>query len=359
MNASTKTGLRWLLYGATGYTGVLIAEEAVRRGHRPVLAGRSREKLAPLASRLGLDSVAVGLDDARGLVAAMEGLPLVVHAAGPFVHTSEPMVQACLTAGAHYLDITGEIPVFENTFRHDEEAKKRGVTLMSGVGFDVVPSDCLARYVAEQVPGATELDIAIALTSEASAGTTKSSLELLPSGGRVRRGGHLQPWSMGKGARQVRFVDRERTVMPIPWGDLVTAWHTTGIPNITTYMSMKPAAVRALRVTFPVVRRLLAVDGVRRRLLKLVESKVQGPDAGQRERGRSYVWAQARAPDGRQAQAWLEAPEGYALTALTTVRAVEEVLARSPSGALTPAQAFGADFILSIQGARRLDALDG
>jgi short subunit dehydrogenase-like uncharacterized protein len=288
----------------------------------------------------------------------MEGLPLVVHAAGPFVRTSEPMVQACLTAGAHYLDITGEIPVFENTFRHDEEAKKRGVTLMSGVGFDVVPTDCLARYVAEQVPGATELDIAIAAISGASAGTTKSSLEMLPSGGRVRRGGHLRPWPLGKGARQVRFSDRERTVMPIPWGDLVTAWHTTGIPNITTYMSMKPSAVRALRVAFPVLQRVLAVDGVRQRLMRLVESKVQGPNAEQRERGRSYLWAQAQAPDGRQAQAWLETAEGYALTALTTVRAVEEVLARSPRGALTPAQAFGADFILSIEGSRRRDALD-
>ncbi|MCY1073063.1 saccharopine dehydrogenase family protein [Archangium lansingense] len=355
MNPSTKTAPRWLLYGATGYTGVLIAEEAVRRGHRPVLAGRSREKLAPLAARLGLDSVAVGLEDARGLVSALEGLPLVVHAAGPFVHTSEPMVQACLAAGAHYLDITGEIPVFENTFRHDAEAKRRGVVLMSGVGFDVVPTDCLALYVAQKVPGAHELELAIAAVAQASPGTTKSMLEGLPSGGFVRRGGQLQPWPMGQGVRRVRFSDKERTVIPIPWGDLATAWHSTGIPNITTYMAQPAAVAQAVRFAFPVLRRLLSVGAVREGLTKLVEARVRGPDEALRQRGRSQVWAQARAPDGRRAEAVLETPEAYAFTAVATVRAVEEVLAGERRGALTPAQAFGADFVLSIEGARRMD----
>src|SRR4051812_29482409 len=199
-----------MLYGASGYTGRLIAEEAVRRGHRPVIAGRSREKLAPLAELLGLELAVVGLDDVRGLVAALQGLPLVLHAAGPFIRTSESMVQACLATGAHYLDITGEIPVFENTFHHDAEARERGITLLSGVGFDVVPTDCMARYVAERVPGAHELDLAIVLTGQASPGTAKSMLEHLPSGGRVRRGGNLLPWPMGKGLRRVRFLDTER-----------------------------------------------------------------------------------------------------------------------------------------------------
>jgi short subunit dehydrogenase-like uncharacterized protein len=342
-----------MLYGASGYTGRLIAEEAVRRGHRPVLAGRSREKLAPLAGQLGLDLALVGLDDIRGLVASLEGLPLVLHAAGPFVRTSEPMVQACLAAGAHYLDITGEIPVFENSFQHDAEARSRGITLMSGVGFDVVPTDCLARYVAERVPGAHELDIAIAAIGQASAGTAKSALEQLPSGGRVRRGGALQPWPMGKGLRRVRFSDVERTVAPIPWGDLVTAWHTTGIPNITTYMALPRGAGHVLRVTYPLLKRMMAVDAVRHGAERLIESRVHGPDATARSENRSHLWAEARAADGRRAQAWLDLPEGYAFTAVSAVRAVEEVLAQKPLGAQTPARAFGADFVLSIPGCQR------
>ncbi|WNG53665.1 NAD(P)H-binding protein [Archangium gephyra] len=355
VNPPTNPTPRWLLYGATGYTGALIAEEAVRRGHKPVLAGRSREKLAPLASRLGLDAVAVGLDDMRGLVSTLEGLPLVVHAAGPFVHTSEPMVQACLAAGAHYLDITGEIPILENTLRHDAEAKRRGVVLMSGVGFDVVPTDCLARYVADKVPGAHELELAIAAAAQPSAGTAKSMLEGLPSGGFVRRGGQLQPWPMGQGVRRVRFSDKERTVVPIPWGDLVTAWHSTAIPNITTYMAQPAAVAHALRFTFPVLRRVVAVGAVREQLAKLVEARVQGPDEALRQRGRSQVWAGARAPDGRRAEAVLETPEAYAFTARATVRAVEEVLAGARRGSFTPAQAFGADFVLSVEGVRRMD----
>ncbi len=346
-----------MLYGASGYTGQLIAEEAVRRGHRPVLAGRSREKLAPLAERLGLDMAAVGLEDVRSLVSTLEGLPLVLHAAGPFIRTSESMVQACLAAGAHYLDITGEIPVFENTFHHDAEARARGITLMSGVGFDVVPTDCLARYVAERVPGAHELDLAIATTGHASAGTAKSMLEQLPAGGRVRRGGSLLPWPMGKGLRRVRFSDAERTVAPIPWGDLVTAWHTTGIPNITTYMALPRAAAQAVRFTYPLLQRALSVEAIRHGAERLIESRVRGPDETVRSEHHSQIWAEARAADGRRAQAWLELPEGYAFTAVAAVRAVEEVLARKPQGSLTPAGAFGADFVLSIPGCRRLETL--
>src|SRR5262249_37482679 len=157
----------------------------------------------------------------------------------------------------------------------------------------------------------------------------------------------------------VRFSDRERTALPVPWGDLETAWHSTGIPDITTYMALPRRAVQAIRWGFPLLHRLLSVDAVRRQALALVERRAQGADAQQRGRGRFLAWACACAPDGRKAEAWLEVAEGYAFTARAVVRAVEEVLARAPKGALTPAQAFGADFVLSIEGTRRLDAPGG
>jgi short subunit dehydrogenase-like uncharacterized protein len=161
---------------------------------------------------------------------------------------------------------------------------------------------------------------------------------------------------MGKGPRRVRFSDAERVVTPIPWGDLVTAWHTTGIPNITTYMAMPRGAAQLLRFAYPLLQRMLAVGSLRRGAERLIESRVQGPDETARRENRSYVWAEARAADGRRAQAWLELPEGYAFTAVSSVRAVEEVLAQKPLGAQTPARAFGADFVLSLPGCQRQEA---
>ena len=349
----------WLLYGATGYTGRLIAEEAVRRGHKPVLAGRSAEKLAPLAERLGLKYVVTGIDDHQALVRAIDGLPLVLHAAGPFLHTSEPMRRACLAAGAHYLDLSDELPVFEATFQHDSEARLRGVALVSGVGFDVVATDCLVRYVAERVPGARELDLAVGDVGQVSAGTARSILESLPLGAYVRREGRMQSLPMGQGGRTVRFSDgRERFVLPTPWGDLVTAWHTTGIPNITTYMTLPRPLVMLLRPVFPLVRRALSMRALHHRLERLIDARVAGPNEVVRAQGRTFLWAQARAPDGRRAEAWLEGPEAFTFTSQAALRVVEEVLARSPSGAITPAGAFGTDFALSIPGTRILDSLD-
>ena len=195
----------WMIYGAYGYTGELVAQEALRRGHRPVLAGRSAEHLKPLAARLGLESVAIDLSDPAALTRALDGVKLVFHAAGPFVDTSDIMIRACLAAGVSYVDITGEIPVFRNTFSYDDAAKQKGVALMSGVGFDVVPTDCLARYVAEKVPGATDLEIAFAAIGYPSVGTAKSSFDGMLRGGLVRRNGELVPMSFGKGGKRVRF----------------------------------------------------------------------------------------------------------------------------------------------------------
>lgn len=350
---------RWLLYGAYGYTGELIVDEAVRRGHRPTLAGRALEKLKPLAERYGLPAVAFPLDDRQKLRAAIEGFPLVMHAAGPFIRTAEPMRRACLDAGAHYLDITGEIPVFEASFAADREARERGVAILSGVGFDVVPTDCMARYVAERVKDPRTLDIAFSALGGASAGTVKSALEQLPKGNLLRREGHLVPAPLGEGIRRLRFPHGEKTAVPIPWGDLVTAFHTTGVPNITTYMTLPSRQARLLRLTGRALPFLLGPAPVRRVLGSLIERRGRGPDETTRRSGRSYVYVRATSDSGEHAEAWLETLEGYTFTAIASVLAVEKTLAGSLRGAVTPARAFGSDFVLEIPGTRRLDALPG
>jgi short subunit dehydrogenase-like uncharacterized protein len=348
---------RWLIYGASGYTGTLLAEEAVRRGHRPVLAGRSSSAVAERALRLGLDFKAFALDDPAVIERELAGFELVLNAAGPFVFTATKMVRACLAARVSYVDVTGEISVFRDVFAEDAAARARGVCLLPGAGFDVIPTDCLAKHVAQKVPGAERLDIAFAAIGSPSPGTVKSALEHVPKGSFVRRGGKLVSVAPGRDSRVVRFLDKERTVVSIPWGDLETAYRSTGIGDITTYMAQSPRAIAIMRYAGPAFAKALRSAPVRRAAQWLAEKSLTGPDEDERRTGRSLIWASATAPDGRSATAWLDTVEGYAFTAKGGVRVVERLLVERPIGALTPSLAFGADFVLEIEGTRRVDAL--
>ncbi|MFQ5803225.1 MAG: saccharopine dehydrogenase family protein [Candidatus Methylomirabilales bacterium] len=351
------TGKTWMIYGAYGYTGVLVAEEALRRGHTPVLGGRSADKLVPLAKRLGLDYVAIDLQDEDNLSETVAGFDLVFHAAGPFIHTSAPMVRACLKGNTNYVDITGEVAVFEQNLSYDQQARQKGIAVMSGVGFDVIPSDCMAKYAADRVVDPTQLEIAIASTGSPSAGTIKTMLEHIPNGILVRRNGRLVRYPSGKGTRRIRFVDRERTVLPASWGDLATAYHTTDIPNITIFMAFPDRAASIMRWAAPLSQYLLAIGPIRRLLQKSIEKIVRGPDEHTRQTARSYLWARAANEKGDEAQVWLETLEGYRFTAVAGVRCVERIFAERPQGVLTPAVTFGADFVLEIPGTKRYDQL--
>ncbi|MBZ0285844.1 MAG: saccharopine dehydrogenase NADP-binding domain-containing protein [Anaerolineae bacterium] len=355
----------WMIYGATGYTGVLVAEEAVRRGHKPLLAGRSEAKLKPLAERLGLEYAAVSLDETAALEKIVGSVKLVYHAAGPFTYTSQPMLQACLKMGAHYLDITGELPVLQNAFKYDAAAQEKGIVIIPGVGFDVIPSDCLLRYVADHLPDATHLEVVLdALSSGSdigggvSAGTAKSILEILAAvGNLMRQEGQLVPIPLGSGAKQFRFPHGERLAMPIPWGDLEVGYRTTQIPNITTYLTFPPTIIRLTRVMGWALRGLLKRRFIRNFAGKQIDHLIIGPSEHARQTGRSFIYARTSNAAGKQAAAWLETGEAYQFTAIAGVRVVEQVLDGAYRGALTPALAFGADFVLEIEGTRRMDSL--
>ncbi len=348
-----------MLYGAYGYTGKLIVEEALGRGHRPVLAGRDAARVEALAREYDLEWLAFDLDYPERLAQVAERFELILHAAGPFVNTSQPMLDACLAGQAHYLDITGELSVFENTFAHHAAALQRNIMLMSGVGFDIVPSDCLAQYVADKMPGATWLETAISTPLDVSAGTVKSALSGMTGGQSaivVRRDNELVPVPFGSGSRTVYFSNgREAKMTPAPWGDLVTAAHSTGIGNITSYLELPSMPGGGLATKLG--GRLLSIGAVRRAAEAAIERAFPGPDEHARQTSRAYLWARAANEQGEGVEAWLETVEVYRFTAIAAVRSVERTLAESPVGAQTPASAFGANFVMELEGTRRFDRL--
>jgi saccharopine dehydrogenase (NAD+, L-lysine-forming) len=338
--------MAWLIYGANGYTGELIARKAKERGETPILGGRNAAKLKPLADALGLPMRAFDLA-APDLI----GVDLVLHCAGPFSATSRPMVDACLAAKAHYLDITGEALVFEEVLARDAEARERGVVLLPGVGFDVVPSDCLAAMLKEKLPAATKLELAFAPLGRSSPGTLKTSIESLPRGGLVRRGGKLVRVAAAHAVREVPFFDKPRTCMSIPWGDVVTAYRSTAIPDVTVYMAAKPSLIRAARLT-RFTAPLLALPAVQQWMKARVERKVRGPDDAARAAGAVQLWGRVQAGASAVSMT-MEVPDGYSLTADAAVECALRVrTGKIGPGALTPSLAFGPRFVTELPGVR-------
>ena len=344
-----------LIYGANGYTGALVAQRAVERGLRPILAGRRAETVAPLAQRLGLESRVFALDDPQAIDAGCAGATVVLNCAGPFSRTATPLALACLRAHAHYLDITGEIAVFESLAARDALARAAGSMLLPGAGFDVVPSDCLGAHVAQRLPSATHLTLAIEVRSRTSHGTATTMVENIGAGGMIRRAGKLTPVPAAWRTRVVDLGEGPTRVVSLPWGDVSTAYYTTRIPNIEVYFA-GPAALRfGLRMT-RWLGPLLATAPVQGFLKQRVKARPAGPDDRHRERSCALLWAEARDDEGRAAAARLRTPEAYELTRLAAIDLAERALRGDVKpGFATPAGAYGKDLVLGIPGVVRTD----
>jgi short subunit dehydrogenase-like uncharacterized protein len=342
-----------LIYGANGYTGELIARRAVEHGLRPILAGRNADAVGALARELALPHRAFAADAAGE--GTLDGARVVLNCAGPFARTAVPLAEVCLRAGACYLDVTGEVEVFEALAALDEAARRAGVMLLPGVGFDVVPSDCLAAHLKRRLPTATHLTLAFRPSGGVSRGTATTLVENAHRGGLVRRQGVLTRVPLGGAARRVDFGRGERVAVRIPWGDVATAWHSTGIPNIEVYVAAPAVARWALRLARPLAP-LLARPAVKRVLRSYVRRGPPGPDAGQRARGHTVIWGEVRDQEGRRAVSRLQGPEGYEFTVRTALLCLEQAWkGQAPPGFQTPARAFGPDFVLAVDGVRRED----
>lgn len=345
----------FLLYGANGYTGELVARLAKERGLRPILAGRDARKIEPLASELGFEHTSFALDDEAGMDGALKKVGVALHCAGPFSRTSKPMADGCLRTGTHYLDITGEIAVFESLAARRAEAEAAGVMLLPGVGFDVVPSDCLAAHLKRRLPSATRLTLAFQGMGRISHGTATTMVENINRGGVVRRDGRLTPVPAAWRTREVDFGRGPVTATTIPWGDIATAFYSTGIPNIEVY-AVIPASARRMMKASRHLGSLLATAPVQSFLKSRINAQPAGPSDAERARGASLMWGEVQDDSGQTKSSRLKGPEGYTLTARTALAIVERVLAgTAPAGFQTPSLAYGPDFILEIEGVERVD----
>lgn len=341
---------RLAIYGANGYTGRLIARAAAGRGLAPLLCGRSREAVAALAAELGCEHRVFDLADPARVAGELAGCAVVIHCAGPFSATAAPMIAACLAASVHYTDITGEIGVFEHAFRQDAAARSAGVVVCPGTGFDVVPTDCLALLLAQRLPDATHLALGFDSRGSMSRGTAATSVEGLGHGSCVRANGALERIPLGSRSRRIDFGAGEKLATAIPWGDVSTAFRTTGIGNVEVYVPVSPRALANLR-RLGRLGWLLRRPAVQAFLKARIAKREPGPDEAARERSPVHVWGEAGNAAGRRVTARVRVPNGYTLTRDAAVAVAERLLAGgAPAGFTTPARLMGSDFVSRLPG---------
>lgn len=338
-----------LLYGANGYTGRLLVDECVARGVPAIVAGRRESALHAVAAESGYPARAFSLDDPRAIARGLDGVSTVLLAAGPFADTSAPILDACLAAGVHYLDITGELEVFEASQRRDAEGRERGIVILPGVGFDVVPTDCLAARLAERMPHARLLELAFAGGGSPSRGTRKTMARGAALGGAIRREGAIERVPIAWRRQTIAFRDLPRPCVTIPWGDVSTAYWSTHIPEIHVYVALPPAARTATSSRTGGHGRAWDDPDL--------DARLAGPGAEVRSSARMQLWGRVTDADGRTIEGDGETPEGYRLTALAAIESAVRVLARRegagaipPPGYHTPSTAFGAGFLEELPG---------
>jgi saccharopine dehydrogenase (NAD+, L-lysine-forming) len=218
------------------------------------------------------------------------------------------------------------------------------------VGFDVVPSDCLAKKLAEALPGAESLELAFSFGGAISRGTALTMWEHASSGGRARIDGQIVRVKHGWKVKDIPFKSKTRPAMTIPWGDVASAWHTTGIPNIAVYAALPRGQIRLAR-WFGWMSKLSAVPPISSLGRWLIGRRFRGPDEAARQKGRVEFWGRAEKKSGEHVEATMQTPDGYALTVQTAVECLRRALAGETSpGFHTPAGAFGADFIQQFPG---------
>ena len=345
----------FLIYGANGYTGELVTRYAVELGMKPIVAGRNAIAVESVAKKYHLDYRVFSLDEGYRIENTLQEVDMVVHCAGPFSVTSQPMVEACLKTKKHYTDITGELTVFEACAALDKQAKDAGVMLMPGVGFDVVPSDCLAVHLKNRLPTATRLTLAFYGTGGISHGTQSTILMNINRGGAIRKDGKIVRVPAAWKSQEIDFGEVTKLGTTIPWGDIATAYRSTGISNIEVFTVVPGNNLRVLKAS-RIIGWLLAAKPVQDYLQKQIPPG--GPTDEQRATGKMCLWGEASDRNGNRVESRMKTPEGYDVTARAALNIVQKILdGNFEPGYQTPAKAYGPDLIMELQCVTREDVV--
>ncbi|MCJ7434551.1 MAG: saccharopine dehydrogenase NADP-binding domain-containing protein [Anaerolineales bacterium] len=347
----------FIIYGSYGYTGQLIAELAVKEGLKPILAGRDETQLKTQAQRLGLEYRAFDLADTAALDSALQEVEAVLHCAGPFVLTFRQMAEACLRNKKHYVDISGEIEGFEALAALDNQAKQAGIMLLPGAGFDVVPTDCLSAHLKQRLPSATHLRLFIrGVGAGVSRGTAKSAIENMHRQGRIRRDGEIVQVPAAWKVVQKDFGRGSVSTVTVGWGDVSTAYYSTGIPNIETYMAFPQRIIKFMRAS-----QLLGFVLYSRPVKNILKFAVNnlfppGPSEERRNKGVTIIIGEVTDAKGGRTVSRLQTREGYSFTAQATVEIMKRILSSDyKTGFQTPSLVYGSDFVIQFDGTKRTD----
>ena len=315
-----------LIYGATGYTGRMAAQRARALGLPFEIGGRNRQALVDFAEQLGVPYRVFEAD--ADAAHSLSGISVLLNFAGPFAHTAPALMAACIEARVDYLDITAEINIYRLAEQLSVPAAAAGVMLLPGVGWDVVPTDSLAAHAVQRVANPLALSIALQVPGSMSRGSAMSVGEIIGAGVLARIDGELVS-TPGAQPRHFDFGDGAVLCVPLSFGDLVTGWHTTRIPNIAMFVHISGDA-------FPEGDLSLLPDG---------------PSAQERDAHRARAVVEVMAQDGSRVCSRIETVNGYSYTPLAAIEAARRVLDGDRwAGFATPVGVFGSGFAESIPG---------
>lgn len=335
-----------MIYGAYGYTGELMTKEALKKGIKPILAGRSASKLKSLATEFNLEFRAFDTSEADFF---LQGVNVLLNCAGPFSATTEPLVKSCIKAKVHYLDITGEIEVFQKCYGLNNEAHKQNVIVMPGVGFDIVPTDCLAAMLKEKLPSANSIELAFSFGTKPSVGTAKTAVESAGKGGVIRENYELKFVRNAHRIRKIPFQNGAKWATSIPWGDVFTSGISTNVPNGLVYTELPKFIIYILRLTNP-IKSLFNTKIGQKFLNFLIEFVLRKtPSEEERSKQRTQFWGEATTSNGLQLAMTISAPNVYLLTAEAGIKIAEYCFHYNDKGGYyTPSMLLGSDFIKTI-----------